>query len=85
MNLGEILSSVKLPRPLAPELAQTEITGLALTTPAPLSSAESKPIVDSGLLSTRSGLEYLLEIEFDRGGREQIVDFRPRLPLVFRV
>ncbi len=29
MNLGEILSGVKLPQPLAPELAQTEISGLA--------------------------------------------------------
>jgi UDP-N-acetylmuramoyl-L-alanyl-D-glutamate--2,6-diaminopimelate ligase len=29
MNLGEILSSVKLPRPLAPELAQIDISGLA--------------------------------------------------------
>jgi UDP-N-acetylmuramoyl-L-alanyl-D-glutamate--2,6-diaminopimelate ligase len=29
MNLGEILSSVKLPQPLAPELAQTGVTGLA--------------------------------------------------------
>jgi hypothetical protein len=62
-----------------------EITGLALTTSARLSSLASRQIVESGVLSARTGAEPLLEIEFDHGRRGEVVDFRPRLPLVFRI
>jgi hypothetical protein len=62
-----------------------EITGLTLVTPAPLSSTVSERMISSGILSSRQGTKYLLEIQFDGGGREQVVDFRPRLPLVFRL
>lgn len=42
-----------------------EITSLTLTTPVPLRSPPSQKIVESGILSTQSGTEHLLQIEFD--------------------
>jgi hypothetical protein len=61
-----------------------EITGLTLTTPAPLLSAASQRVVENGILSTRAGERSLLEIEFDNKLRNQTRDFRPYLPLVFQ-
>jgi hypothetical protein len=61
------------------------ITGLVLTTPAPLHSYASQRIVESEILSSRDGTVPVLEVEFDHNRRNQTVDFRPRLPLVFRV
>jgi hypothetical protein len=62
-----------------------EITGLTLVTPAPLRSATSQAIVESGILTTRDGTTPLLEIEFDGSRRNQTVDFRPHLPFVFKL
>jgi hypothetical protein len=62
-----------------------EITGLTLTTPLPLRSNASLTIVESGILATRTGATSLLEIEFDGEPRKQQVDFRPDLPIVFRL
>lgn len=62
-----------------------EITGLALMTPVPLRSSASQKMVESKILSSRKGAKPLLEIEFDRNRRNQLVDFRPHLPLVFRL
>lgn len=62
-----------------------EITGLALTSPVPLRSAASQRMVASEILSSRQGARSLLEIEFDGRQRNQMVDFRPHLPLVFQL
>jgi hypothetical protein len=62
-----------------------QITGLALTYPAPLRSPVARTMAENGILSSREGPETLLEIEFDSARREQIVDLRPQLPLLFRV
>jgi len=62
-----------------------EITGLTLVTPAPLRSAASQAIVESGVLTTRDGATSLLEIEFDGNRRNQTVDFRPHLPFIFKL
>ena len=62
-----------------------EITGLTLTTPAPLRSTASQRIVESRVLATRAGPKSLLEIGFDGNRHKQIVDFRPHLPLVFQL
>ncbi len=61
-----------------------EITGLTLTSPAPLRSDPSKIILETGILATRVGAFSLLEIEFDHNRRKTRADFRPHLPLVFR-
>ena len=62
-----------------------EITGLTLTTIAPLSSSASQRVVQSGILSTRTGPEHLLEVHFDGVQRGKTFDFRPELPIVFRL
>jgi hypothetical protein len=61
-----------------------ELTALRLTTPSPLSSAGARRVLESGILSTQPGPAHNLEIEFDRGQRNQVKDFRPQLPLMFR-
>jgi hypothetical protein len=60
-----------------------EITGLTLTTPVPLRSIAAQTIIDNGVISTKTGPAYLLEIEFDGGRGRQVKDFRPDLPLLF--
>lgn len=62
-----------------------EITGLTLTTPAPLQSLVSRKIIESGILAARMGATPMLEIEFDGRRRNEHVDFRPYLPLVFQL
>jgi hypothetical protein len=62
-----------------------EITGLILTTPAPLRSEASQKMIEKGILETRVGAASLLEIEFDRKLRGQPMDFRPHLPFVFQL
>ena len=62
-----------------------EITGLTLTTPTPLRSNASQKMVESGVLATRTGVTSLLEIEFDGYQREEQVDFRPHLPVIFQL
>jgi hypothetical protein len=62
-----------------------EITGLTLTTIEPLRSFVSQSVVQSGIVSTRTGSKPLLEIHFDFQRRKEAVDFRPRLPIVFRL
>ena len=62
-----------------------EITRLTLTTPMPLRSNASQKIIESGVLATRTGETSLLEIEFDSYQRKEHVDFRPDLPVIFRL
>lgn len=62
-----------------------EITGLTLTSAVPLRSSVSRRVVESGILSIQEGQKFLLEIEFDGRRRKEVVDFRPRLPLVFQL
>jgi len=62
-----------------------EITDLTLTSPAPLHSAVSQRVIESGMLSARTGATPLLEIEFDGGRIDEHRDFRPHLPFVFHM
>jgi len=62
-----------------------EITGLSLTTTVPLRSTASQRMVESKILSSREGAKPLLEIEFDGKRRNHVADFRPHLPIVFRL
>jgi len=62
-----------------------EITRLALTTPTPLRSNASQKMVESGVLATRTGATFLLEIEFDGHPRKEHVDSRPHLPVIFQL
>jgi len=60
------------------------ITGLTLTSAAPLHSAVFQALVQCGVLSVCRGEAPLLEIEFDNNRRGQNRDFRPLLPLLFQ-
>lgn len=62
-----------------------EITSLTLTTPVLLRSTAAERIVESGILSVQKGPNSILEIQFDGNLRNQVADFRPHLPLVFRL
>jgi hypothetical protein len=62
-----------------------EITRLTLTTPTPLRSNASQKIIESGVLTTRTGATSLLEIELDGHRRKEHVDFRPHLPVIFQL
>ncbi len=62
-----------------------EITGLSLTTAIPLRSTASQKMVESKIVSSREGAKPLLEIEFDGQRRNQAADFRPHLPIIFRL
>jgi hypothetical protein len=62
-----------------------EITGLTLTSPVPLRSRAAQRIVESGVLSVRTGTTSLLEIEFDNKRRIEHVDLRPHLPFIFQL
>ena len=62
-----------------------EITGVSLTSPAAWRSSAARIVLESGILSSREGPEHLLEVEFDNNRRKQTVDYRPHLPLVFRL
>ena len=61
------------------------ITGLTLTTSKPLRSGASQKVMKSGILSTLVGTAPLLEIEFDGKVRNERMDFRPQLPIVFQL
>jgi len=58
-----------------------QITGLALTSPAPMRSraAEALPI-----LTVESGPTHLLTIDLDHGVCSESTDLRPHLPLIVR-
>ena len=62
-----------------------EIIGLTLTSPVPLCSPVAQRIVESGVLSARTGTTSLLEIEFDNKRRHEHVDFRPQLPFIVQL
>lgn len=62
-----------------------EITGLSVTSPTPISSTAARVIIDNRVLSNRLSAEWFLTVEFDGGRQEQLVDFRPQLPLQFRL
>lgn len=62
-----------------------EITRLMLMTPAPLRSPAAQALVEGATLSISEGPEYLATIELDHGLRQEKRDFRPHLPLVFRL
>lgn len=62
-----------------------EMTSVAITGLVSLHSDVSKIVVGSGVITSRKGPKPLLEIEFDGGRRKEIVDFRPHLPLAFKL
>jgi Glyoxalase-like domain len=62
-----------------------EITGLSLTSRIPVRSTASQRMIENKILSIQEGAKSLLEIEFDGKQQNRLVDFRPNLPIVFRL
>jgi hypothetical protein len=62
-----------------------EMTGLVLEGPSAPESAAAAALSERGIVRYRQGPDYLLTIELDHSLRGQTTDFRPNLPLVFRI
>jgi len=62
-----------------------EITRLTLIAPVPLRSPAAHALVEEATLSVGEGPDYLAMIELDHGLRQNSIDFRPHLPLVFQL
>jgi hypothetical protein len=39
----------------------------------------------NGVIALQTGVEHVLELQFDGGHRAATLDFRPALPLIFRI
>lgn len=85
VHLGFMRRSDREQRFVAHPIGIREITHLILTTPVPLRSTASQTMVEWGVLSSQQGPKSLLEIEFDGRRRNENVDFRPRLPVIFHL
>lgn len=71
-------------QPLDHPAGVREITRVRLISPfGERLSSELRAVVDSGMVSLRTGREYLIEISFDNPEEGQEVDFRPMMPLIF--
>lgn len=66
-------------------LGVREMTGLVLTGPAKLASGAAKAAIDSGVLSKALGPKFHLQIEFDGGRANRLVQLEPHLPLTFKI
>lgn len=66
-------------------LGVREMTGLVLTGPAKLGSRAAKAAIDSGVLSESVGPKFHLQIEFDGGRTNRMVQLEPHLPLTFKI
>ena len=63
-----------------------EITRVLIGCPdAKEGSVTSGMAHNNGVIALQTGVDHLLEIQFDGGCRETTLDFRPALPLLFRV
>jgi hypothetical protein len=62
-----------------------EMTSLVLEGPSPPESPAAVALSEKGILRYRQGPDYVLTIELDHGQQGQRADFRPNLPLIFRI
>jgi hypothetical protein len=60
-----------------------EITRVRIVSPSLPETSITHAMTRAGVISSKTGPEHLLELEFDGGGQEKRMDFRPDLPLVF--
>jgi len=60
-----------------------EITGVRIVSPSVQEASITHAMRRAGVISSKTGPEHLLELEFDGGVQGKRMDFRPDLPLVF--
>jgi hypothetical protein len=63
-------------------IAIEDITAVRIVSPAADTSRVTVALAARGLVALTPGPAYLLELEFDGGGKRSTADFRPDLPLV---
>jgi hypothetical protein len=61
-----------------------EITGVIIGCPSAKEDSVTAAMASTGVVTLQSGMEHLLELQFDGGRRETTLDFRPHLPLILR-
>jgi hypothetical protein len=62
-----------------------EITGLLINCPDAKETSVTRAMALNGVIALQTGVEHLLELQFDGGRRGRAQDFRPALPLILRV
>ncbi len=71
-------------QPLDHPAGLREITGVRIVCPSLAESSVTGAMVRMGVISLEAGLEHFIQLQFDNGGQNRAVDFRPDLPLIFR-
>jgi hypothetical protein len=62
-----------------------EITRLLINCPDVKETSVTRAMANNGVIALQTGVEHLLELQFDGGLRGTSQDFRPALPLILRV
>ena len=62
-----------------------EITRVLIGCPDVKEDSVTSRMAHNGVIALQTGVEHLLELQFDGGCRATTLDFRPTLPLIFRV
>lgn len=60
-----------------------EITGVRIVSPSLQQTSITHAMTRAGVISSNTGPEHLLELQFDAGRQAKSMDFRPDLPLIF--
>jgi hypothetical protein len=61
-----------------------EITGVLIHCPGVKETSVTRAMANEGVIGLQTGVEHLLEVQFDGGRRGTAQDFRPALPLILR-
>ena len=61
-----------------------ELTNVLINCPDVNDTSVTRAMALNGVIALQTGLEHLLELQFDRGCRKNAHDFRPALPLILR-
>lgn len=62
-----------------------EITRVLIGCPDAKEGSVTSAMALNGVIALQTGAEHLLELQFDGGRRAATLDFRPALPLIFRI
>ncbi len=60
------------------------LTRVSLHCPSLPQSSVTRRMAEEGVIELHERPPYLLDLEFDHGSHQKVVDFRPELPLRFR-
>jgi hypothetical protein len=72
-------------QPLVHPAGFRKITRVLIGCPDAKEGSVTSTMARNGVIALQAGVEHLLELEFDDGCRATTLDFRPALPLIFRV